>query len=507
MNALSGFRSSFRAWGILLVVLAATLGTKLAHAGCPTPWPVQEDDYEDDDRPGQARRLDPGEFQSHTIHDGDDLDWTRFVLTARSDITITTSGFYGDTLMTLYGPDSPTQRLARDNNSGQDDFSRIKLQGVAPGRYYVRIEEKGRDDTIEEYLLRLQVTRSGDRYEPDDASNQAKTIQPGETQSRSLDAGEDLDWVRFTLDHDTPATLETNGSQGDTVLALYAAEDTETPLEVDDNGNGLFSRIVAPLLPVGEYLVRVRSAPMTPIPSYTLTLLISDPYEPDDVPAQAHPIQAGEAQERNIHRTGDVDWARFDLAYPADVRVETEGPSGDTALVLYGAGQYDSPLAEDDNGNGTFSRIQVEALPAGSYLVRIRVPGDAATLPHYRLKLATSDQYEPDDTASHVPSIAVGETQVRSLFTGADVDWVSFTLTAPTRVTIETAGPSGNTDLLLYATTPRLRKLASDKDSGAGQFSRIRKKLNAGTYLIQVRAFRQRAEVPRYTLSVTATGS
>jgi hypothetical protein len=590
------------------------------HAADDTPDEPSPDRYEPDHSPSRASQISLGGTQQHTIDYPDDVDWVRFTLNARRDVTLTTNGSSGDTLMVLFGPNSSTLEVARDDDHGSGEFAKITRRGLEPGHYYVRINERGRDATIDGYTLRLTSERSGDMFEPDDSPERASGIALNSVQSRSLDVATDLDWVRFRLFRQSAVTVETSGASGSTELFLYGpnssgqeiARDDDggpelfsrlqqllpageyylrvqahagsaaipaytlrldavdvgdvfepdntadqpsaletggtqtrsldpagdvdwgrftlarnsyvtvettgatelalfrdgsaTPLAVDEHSNGQCSQIVQPLLPAGDYLVRVRNPQGALVPSYLLTLLVSDAFEPDDTPETARPIALGETQERSIHRAGDVDWVRFVLTTMSPVTLETNGTEGITELTLFAEGQLDSPLAEDDHTNGAFSRIRQEALPPGAYLVRVRVPGDAAPLGRYRLTLSNTDAYEADDTPETAGEIAVGETQTRSLPVRTDVDWVRLTLTETTKVVITTAGPVGDTELVLYSPTPRLRKLISNNEGGVGSFSRIAKKLKPGTYLILVRAFRARAEVPRYTLSVTAAG-
>ena len=491
--------SRFRLLCLLVLGLVVSYASAAFGQTCPPP---ERDQYEPDNTPGRAHAIKPDEKQTRSLHESTDVDWARFRLRVRSNVRLETSGSTGDTLLSLYGPDSSSQLIKRDDNGGEGSFSRISQNRLEPGVYYVKVTAQGQNSAIAEYSLRLSTEPAGDRYEPDDTPSRANEIAPNTSQRRSLDAATDVDWVRFTLAQQADVTLETNGAAGDTELALFGPDADAAPIAVDDNGNGLFSRIELPALPAGSYLVRVRTPQDEPVESYSLSLFVGDAFELDDTPETARPIAMGEAQEHGIHRLGDVDWVRFTLQAAGTVTLETNGPAGDTLLSLFAEGQLEFPIAEDDNGNGTFSRIAMQTLPAGSYLVRVRVPGDAARIGRYTLRLTNTDPYEPDDTPTTPSEIAVGETQFRSLYGSTDVDWVRLMVTTATTLTIETAGETGDTELLLFSAGPQIRKLATNNDSGVDRFSRIRRKLTPGTYLIQVRAFRSRAEVPRYTLSV-----
>jgi hypothetical protein len=77
-------------------------------------------------RPVKAKLATPGQEDLYT-----------FDVTTPGRTTVVTSGST-DVLLTLYGPDSPTQRLAQDDNSGYAFQARIQLW-LTPGGYLVQV--------------------------------------------------------------------------------------------------------------------------------------------------------------------------------------------------------------------------------------------------------------------------------------------------------------------------------------------------------------------------------
>jgi hypothetical protein len=120
-----------------------------------------------------------------------------------------------------------------------------------------------------------------------------------------------------------------------------------------------------------------------------------DSYEPDDSPGQAQWIYGGSPQTHSIAPVGDVDWVKFSLNAESEVVIETSGPSGDTRMWL-----YDSTLNEldydDDGGSNLFSRIDracgTDALPAGTYHVRIDELGSDNEIPSYDVTLTVPER-------------------------------------------------------------------------------------------------------------------
>ncbi len=111
-----------------------------------------------------------------------------------------------------------------------------------------------------------------------------------------------------------------------------------------------------------------------------------DAYEPDNTSGQASWIYDGSPQTHSIVPVGDVDWVKFTLSAESEVVIETSGTSGDTRMWLYDSGlgelEYD-----DDGGYGFFSQIDrlcgTDALPAGTYYVKIDEYGNDTEIPSY----------------------------------------------------------------------------------------------------------------------------
>jgi C1A family cysteine protease len=115
---------------------------------------------------------------------------------------------------------------------------------------------------------------------------------------------------------------------------------------------------------------------------------VGDSYELDDTWDQANWIYDGSSQTHSIVPTGDVDWVKFSLSAQSEVVIETSGVSGDTRMWLYDTNLYELEY-NDDGGSGWFSRIdrlcRVDALPAGTYYVRIDEYGNNDQIPGYNI--------------------------------------------------------------------------------------------------------------------------
>lgn len=165
----------------------------------------------------------------------------------------------------------------------------------------------------------------------------------------------------------------------------------------------------------------------------------ADLYEPDGSAGQASAISSPSVQTHGICPVGDEDWMTFSLAQLSSVTLETSGPSGDTLLWL-----YDSALSQveldDDSGTNLFSYIDrvcgVDALPAGTYYVKVDEFGDNDQILEYQLAynriescdgscpahrtlsnstLTGTATYRASNTITLGPSLIVDGTSVRVL--------------------------------------------------------------------------------------------
>jgi len=110
------------------------------------------------------------------------------------------------------------------------------------------------------------------------------------------------------------------------------------------------------------------------------------------------------------------------------------------------------------------------------------------------------DQYEPDNNSAQATTIQSGMSQAHSIIPATDEDWVSFTLTGTSDLTIETSGTSGDTRMWLYDSD--LNEIAYNDDDGVSYFSKITQTgLGTGTYYAKIDEYNNDAEISSYTLT------
>lgn len=151
-----------------------------------------------------------------------------------------------------------------------------------------------------------------------------------------------------------------------------------------------------------------------------------DSYEPDDSYTSASVIQDGVSQQHNINDNGtDVDWAQFTLTTVSSVVVETAGTVGDTEIWVYNStGVPSSYMAyDDDSGEGSFSRIGLANLRAGTYYIKVQEKGQDAEIGNYTLSLSVTESDDvPPSLSITSPSSgsAIGSSSVTVRWSASD---------------------------------------------------------------------------------------
>lgn len=114
---------------------------------------LQYDGYEPDNNSAAASAITAGVQQAHSIVPAADVDWFTFTLTKTSSATLQTSGTAGDTQLWLY--DAYLVQISSDDDAGDSTWSKITAPSLAPGTYFVKVDEYGNNNEIYPYYLDL----------------------------------------------------------------------------------------------------------------------------------------------------------------------------------------------------------------------------------------------------------------------------------------------------------------------------------------------------------------
>ena len=374
-----------------------------------------------------------------------------------------------------------------------------------------------------------------DNYEPDNSFGAASSFSLGGSQSHSICPPGDIDWVKFTINSTSDVTIETSGeSGGDTKIYLYDSSQDQIESD-DDGGSGNYSRITESSLSSGTYYVKIEEyGNNDEIGSYSIAITTSGSCTPscsgkcagasngcggtcssndcDGCCTSSHSCQTGNTNSYCGTGGEDCDSCVLgETCRSGNCVSDTEQPPGcrETITNNYpeswecyacascsGTYNYECPDG--------YERTSCSSEPGGSH-------GCCSTCLVVRVGCQRSsgcpgDSYESDNSFGNAKTITAGNPQNHSICPAGDVDYLRFTLSTTSDVTILTSGTSGDTKLYLYNSSQS--QIDFDDDGGSDNFSRIsRTGMSSGTYYIKVEEYGNNDEIASYHISLTVGGS
>jgi len=197
------------------------------------------------------------------------------------------------------------------------------------------------------------------------------------------------------------------------------------------------------------------------------------------------------------------------------------GGSGGASNYSYCYDSTNDNACNNNNwvGVGTATNASISGLSAGTkYYWHVRsnnnggdTYSDGNTWWSFTIQPPTpvGDSYEPDNTSAQAKLITPGSPQTHSIVPAGDLDWVKFTLTSQSAITLETYGPTSS-DTLMYLYNSSLNQVELSDDEGVDNYSYIDRlcgvdALPAGTYYVLVNEFGNDQEIPAYNLTFNIT--
>jgi hypothetical protein len=248
----------------------------LAPGGIDPSFPVSRDLHEPDSwenpYPLTLTFGEEGTPLNRTLHNGGDEDFFLLVPDRDGALVMETTGPI-DTYLELYEAGARDQ-IAEDDDGGPGGNARLRRNIRAGNRYIARVRGYDSGETGS-YGFRAfvtdQIRLSPDEYEDDNEFSVAGDLPLGTVQRRTFHHGNDVDWIRFTVDRAGPYVIRARGlnsPQLDTYIELYDSGNNLID-DDDDGGENLDSRL-ARHLRAGTYYLRVICLDDEPYQPYTL---------------------------------------------------------------------------------------------------------------------------------------------------------------------------------------------------------------------------------------------
>lgn len=221
----------------------------------------------------------------------------------------------------------------------------------------------------------------------------------------------------------------------------------------------------------------------------------------DDTCADSVTCTLPHLETMSVTPAGDHNWRDFSLGDASLVRIETHSDDiygDDTNLNLYGGCTGGNPTDfiefDDDGGDGFLSLIEI-CLAPGDYYVEVGGFADTATPDDFDLTIdvlepcviPAPDEYEPDDEISLANKIGFRNNgtgqgnqtgrdnrniQAHSIYPAGDIDFVTFGLSNPNLVRMETSG-ADNPDTIIGLSDSNGQLLAVNDDKAPGDYSSL----------------------------------
>ncbi|WP_199312503.1 beta strand repeat-containing protein [Microcoleus sp. FACHB-672] len=353
------------------------------------------------------------------------------------------------------------------------------------------------------------------------------TKETGEPNHAGFTGGTSV-WWSWTAPVDRAATIDTFGSNFDTLLGVYTGSSVSglTTIASNDDTNGLQSQVTFNPVAGTTYQVAVDGFSATQgniVLNYQIEAPTNDNFIDSSVliasPTAAAITATGdnfgatqEAGEPNHggYTEGQSVWWSWTAPLTRQTTINTFGSNFDTLLGVH-TGSSVSGLttiaAIDDSNGGTQSQVTFNAVAGTTY--QIAVDGYSTNEGNISLTLDQADQPANDN---FVNSAVLSGTDNRRLtatgdninatkeagepnhagFTGGESAWWTWTATGNGETTINTFGSSFDTMLGVYtgSSVSALTTIAGNDDTNAGTQSQVTFNAVAGTtYRIAVDGF------------------
>ena len=181
--------------------------------------PVPEDVYEPNDGLADARPIESGVTQNHSISPPGDLDYFSFELEVPSSVVIETLGTSGDTK--LYLLDNNGTQIAYNDDGGEGFFSKITESRLEAGTYYGYASAYSASSEIPAYQISYAATSliQIDAQEPNDSIAEATAFNESPV-SGSLHTADDVDVYLISIPDNAEVNVALSVTSGSATVSL-----------------------------------------------------------------------------------------------------------------------------------------------------------------------------------------------------------------------------------------------------------------------------------------------
>jgi hypothetical protein len=488
--------------------------------------------------------------------------WWTWTAPFAGSVTVSTVGSTLDTVLAVYTGTAlqALTSVASDDDSAGNTASLVRFNASAGTSYQIAVD--GRNGAVGDIVLSLQLTGTGvaptnDLFESRitltgtnvtvTGHNVGATNQLGEPRHAGSAPAKSV-WWSWTAPSAGRVTISTQGSDFDTVLAIYSGTALGSLTEVaSDDQSGLnntsktaFNSVAGTTYHIAVDGFGQGSGNITL--SLSVGTLVSPPVNDNFAQAIALTGRSVSVTGSNENATAEASepdhtglpakasvWWKWTAPDSGSVTVETAGSDFDTLLGIY-TGRTLSELTEvasnDDDGNLFTSRARFSATQGqvyfvavdgfesavrkgtGRILLRIDFPAGGPSNDQFANRIALTGA-NPSATGSSVKASAEANEPNHSGYSAKKSLWWSWTAPITGQMEFTTSGSSFDTVLAIYTGNglPQLSSVGSNDEDGAAFTSRVSFWATGGvTYQIAVDGYDGAAGDARLTGRLIESG-
>ena len=314
----------------------------------------------------------------------------------------------------VYSPDSsqnPSQlisKVAEDDESGGQKASKVSFMAVAGTTYHFAVDgrhgaggvfylnlnfSESQPPTNDDFLSATRLGGSPIRASVDSSSSSAEVNEPrhaGQDAARSV-------WWYWTPDYDGPVRISTEGSNFDTILAIYtgsALGNLRRVVSNDDSNGAKTSALEFHASKGNIYYIAVDGHDIS---GGKVDLQISQSSTPlndqfanraslvgNEINISSSNVMATNQDGEPAHsglKTSKSLWWQWKADYTAPVKISTEGSDFDTVLAVYSGGEIGllKPIVSNNNdSNGLTSVAWFQAEQGKTYQIAVAGNNDSS---------------------------------------------------------------------------------------------------------------------------------
>ena len=346
---------------VFFVVSAVNNGTETyTSSEVSIDIPIPEDIYEPNNAIEDAKPIESGIAQNHSISPAGDLDYFSFDLEVPSSVVIETTGTSGDTK--LYLLDSSGTQIAYNDDGGDGFFSKITETRLEPGSYFGYASGYSTSTEIPAYQISFTATSliQIDAQEPNDTISEASEYDQS-PESGSLHTSDDVDVYVVSIPDNAEVNIGLTVTSGAATVSLLDASGAEVVASSPTDSTNTTS-ITRDRPAAGVYYLQVASVEGL-VEDYDLSFeALIYPTIPGELS-----VSVGMNGEISVSWTEVPGATSYDVEYfysgdlsepnPANWRQATEGPSplsaASTSITINGLPSEEPTFIRVRSLNGT----------------------------------------------------------------------------------------------------------------------------------------------------------